>query len=159
VTNLSLYGLFQWLHYTAIGEALRSNRALFPLVSIFHLLGFALLVGTILVVDLALLGIGMRRQPVSRLAGQLEPWTWAGLTVMLVTGPILLTGEAIRLYCNWAFWIKLGFLVLAIAFYFSVHRRVVLQAEPARGKSVAVVSLSLWLCAGLAAKAINVFMQ
>ena len=157
---MSIFSLFQWLDHTPLGEALRSNRVLFPLVSAIHLLGLALLVGTILVVDLGLVGAGMRRQPISRVAGQLEPLTWTGLAVMLITGPMLLTGEAIKLYCNWAFWIKLAFVVLAIAFYFTVHRKATSDGSritPARAKSVGIVSLTLWICAGLAAKSINAF--
>ena len=102
----------------------------------------------------------MRRQPVSRVAAQLEPFTWTGLAIMLITGPTLLTGEAITMYCNWAFWIKLAFVVLAIAFYFTVHRKATSSAAaitPTRAKSVGMISLALWICAGLAAKSINAF--
>jgi Family of unknown function (DUF6644) len=155
---MSIFSLFQWLEYTRIGEALRTNRVLFPLVSIVHLLGLALLVGTILIIDLGLLGVGMQRQPVSRIARQLAPLTWAGLAVMLITGPILLTGEAIKMYSNIAFWIKLGFITLAVAFYFTTHRWATsdhVSLPPRVAKSVAMISLALWLCAGLAAKSIN----
>ncbi len=157
---MPIFSLFQWLDHTPIGEALRTNPVLFPMVSILHLLGLAMLVGTILVVDLGLLGVGMRRQPVSRVAGELEPFTRTGLAVMLVTGPILLTGEAITLYCNWAFWIKLAFVALAILFYFTAHRRATSSAaalSSKRAKSIGIISLALWLCAGLAAKSINAF--
>ena len=159
---MSICSIFEWLYHTPIGYALRSNRVWFPLVSSIHLLGLALLVGTILVVDLGLLGLAMRRQPVSRLAGQLEPLTWTGLAVMLITGPILLTGEAIKMYSNWAFWIKLAFVALAIAFYFTAHRKATSADSaiaPARAKSVGIISLALWLFAGLAAKSINAFPQ
>ena len=155
-----MFALFQSLDHTPIGEALRTNRVLFPLVSSLHLLGLALLVGTILVVDLGLVGVGMRRQPVSRVAAQLKPLTWIGLATMLITGPTLLTGEAITMYSNWVFWIKLGFVTLAISFYFTVHRRATSEETsitPSRAKSVGIISLALWICAGLAAKSINPF--
>jgi hypothetical protein len=158
---MSVFPLFEWLDHTPIGEALRTNRVLFPLVSSFHLLGLALLVGTILIVDLALVGAGMRRQPVSRVARQLEPFTLTGLAVMLITGPVLLTGEAMKLYCNLAFWIKLGLVGLAIAFYFTIHRKATSDGASLtrRGaKSVGIVSLALWICACLAAKSISAFM-
>ena len=145
-----------------MGEALRTNPVLFPLISVIHLLGLAMLAGTILLVDLGLLGIGMRRQPLARVAGELEPFTRTGLAVMLITGPILLTGEAITLYCNWAFWIKLALVALAVVFYFTAHRRATSEASslsPRQAKSIAIISLALWLCAGLAAKSINLFRQ
>lgn len=158
IGHMSLFSLFQWLDHTPIGYALRSNRVLFPLVSSIHLLGLAILLGTMLVVDLGLLGVAMRRQPVARIARQLEPLTWTGLGVMLITGPILLTGEAIKMYSNWAFWIKLAFVALATLFYFSVHRTATSDNSsiaPAQAKSVGIISLTLWLFAGLAAKSIN----
>ncbi len=158
---MSIFPFFQWLDQTSIGEALRTNRVLFPLVSSFHLLGLAMLVGTILIVDLGLLGAGMRSQPVPRIARQLEPFTWAGLALMLITGPILLTGEAIKLYCNLAFWIKLVFVALAIAFYFTIHRNATFDGASLTrtgARYVGIVSLALWICAGLAAKSISAFM-
>ena len=159
---MNLFPLFQSLDHTALGEALRTNRVLFPLISSFHLLGLALLLGTILIVDVGLLGVGMRRQPVSRIATQLKPLTWTGLAAMLITGPMLLSGEAIRMYCNWIFWIKLGFIALAIAFYCTVRRHAIADGSslsPIKARSVGLVSLSLWVCAVLAAKSINAFMQ
>ena len=159
---MNVFSLFQLLDHTALGEALRNNRVLFPLISSIHLLGLALLLGTILVVDVGLLGAGMRSQPVSRVATQLKPLTWTGLAVMLITGPMLLTGEAIRMYCNWLFWIKLGFVALAISFYFTVRRNAIADGSslsPTKAKSVGIVSLALWVCAVVAAKSINAFMQ
>ena len=159
---MSILALFRWLDHTPIGEALRSNRVLFPLVSILHLIGLALLVGTILVTDIGLMGIGMRRQPVARIAAQLQPLTWIGLAIMLITGPTLLMGEAITMYCNWVFWIKLGFVALAIAFYFTIHRKATAEGAsltPVGAKSIGIISLALWICAGLAAKSINAFRQ
>lgn len=159
---MTLCSYFEWLYHTPIGEALRSNRVLFPLISSIHLLGLALLLGTILVIDLGLVGVAMRRQPVSRVAAQLDPFTRTGLAVMLITGPILLTGEAIKMYGNWAFWIKLGFVALAVGFYFTVHRKATSNCSsfsPAGARSVGIISLALWLFAGLAAKSINAFPQ
>lgn len=153
---------FQWLDHLPIGEALRTNPVLFPLVSSIHLLGLAMLLGTILLVDLGLLGVAMRRQPVARIASELAPFTRTGLAVMLITGPILLTGEAITMYCDWAFWIKLALVALATIFYFTAHRRAVSEASTfssKQAKSIAIISLTLWFCAGIAAKSINYFRQ
>lgn len=64
---------------------LRNSQVLYTSIEIIHLLGFAFLVGTILMVDAGLLGIGMGRQPVPRIAEGLAPWTWGGLVVMALS--------------------------------------------------------------------------
>jgi hypothetical protein len=155
---ISLLPFFQWLQDTPVGQALRTSRVLYPLVESVHLLGLVLLVGAILVVDLGLLGIGMRRQPVSRIARGLAPLTWTGFGVMFVTGPVLLTQQAVKHHGNPAFWIKMAVLMLAVAFHFTVHRNATsdeIPVTPARARWVGCVSLALWISTGLAAKVIG----
>ncbi len=65
-----------------------------------------------------------RRHPVSRVARELAPWTWAGLAIMFATGPLNLASEAQRCYDSSFFWIKMGLIVMAVTFHFTVHRRV-----------------------------------
>lgn len=48
----------------------------YPVVESLHICGFTLLVGTIAILDLRLLGIYLKRQPVSQLAKDLSPWIW-----------------------------------------------------------------------------------
>ncbi len=62
------YPLFRWFDATWIGSSIRASTYAFPIIECVHLLGMVLLLGTIVVIDLLLLGLGMRRQPVSRLA-------------------------------------------------------------------------------------------
>jgi hypothetical protein len=79
---------------------------------------------------------------------------------MLMSGPLILSSEALRCYKSPAFWIKMALLSIAIAFHFTIHRRFT-QVEPAtpRGKAklVASVSLVLWIGVALAGKAIAIF--
>jgi hypothetical protein len=154
----SLLPAFEWLQGTHIGETIRHSAALIALLEIVHLIGLALLFGTILMVDLSLLGRGIGRQPVSRIARELRNWTIAGLAIMLASGPLILTSEAVRCYKTPAFWVKMALLALAITFHFTIHRRVV-QADPpgASAKAVARVSLALWFGVALAGKGIAIF--
>ena len=50
---------FQWCYDTPLGETIRESTWLFPLIEAFHLLGLALTVGSLLIVDLRLLGAGL----------------------------------------------------------------------------------------------------
>jgi uncharacterized membrane protein SirB2 len=99
-----------------------------------------------------LFGVGLRDQPVSRLARNVEPLLIASVTVMLVTGVLLFVSEAIKCYYSPAFWVKITCLALVIAYTFTIRRKVVLMDEhrvgPVQAKAVAVVSVLLWAGVG-----------
>ena len=122
---------------------------------IIHLIGLTLLVGTIMMVDLTLLGVGVKRHSAAEVAGELAPWTLAGLAIMLLTGPLNLASEAMRCYDSSFFWIKMGLFAAALVFHFTVHRRVVAAEPPVsrfQAGLVGSVSLALWFGIALAAK-------
>ncbi len=156
----TLLPAFEWLQHTYLGETIRHSSALIALLEIVHLIGMALLLGTILMVDLSLLGLGIGRHPVARIARDLSNWTIGGLAVMLASGPLILLSEAVKCYKTPAFWIKMALLAMALAFHFTMHRKVTLADPPApRGSAtlVAAVSLALWIGVALAGKGIAIF--
>lgn len=131
------------------------SATLIEMAQILHLIGLTLLVGTIMMVDFTLLGLGIKRQPAALVAEELAPWTIAGLAIMLFTGPLNLASEAMRCYDSSPFWIKMGLLALALIFHFTVHRRVVASQPPVSRFTaglVGCVSLSLWFGVAVAAK-------
>jgi hypothetical protein len=151
---------FEWLQHSYLGETIRHSSGLIALLEIVHLIGMALLLGSILMVDLSLLGRGIGRHPVSRIARELSNWTLGGLVIMLASGPFIFLSEAVKCYKTPAFWIKMALLVLAVAFHFTIHRRVVLAEPPAPSASArlaAIVSLVLWIGVALAGKGIAIF--
>lgn len=150
---------FEWLQHTYLGETIRHSAPLIATLEIVHLIGLTLLLGTVLMVDLSLLGWGVGRYPVDRIARELSNWTLAGLALMLVSGPLILVSEAVRCYKTPAFWIKMALLAAALVFYFSMHRRAVAESGMSRpgAKRVAIVSLVLWTSVALAGKAIAIF--
>ena len=85
---------FESMERSPAGEFLRNSRVLFPIVESIHLIGLALFVGTLLLIDLGLLGCAMRRQPVHEVAAALAPWTWSGFALLLLTGPFMFTAQA-----------------------------------------------------------------
>ena len=153
---MSLLPFFQWCESTAVGNAIRSSLWLFPVIESFHLLALALIGGAILVVDLRLFGLGLRRQPVAQLARDVHPWLVGGLIVMVSSGILLFTSEAIKCYYSPAFWTKMTFLFPAIVFTFTVRRKVAAADEtrvkPLWSKLVALVSVSLWSGVGAAGR-------
>ena len=153
---MSLLPFFEWCENTAVGHAIRSSLWLFPVIESFHLLALALIGGAVLVVDLRLLGFGLRRQPVARLARDAQPWLVGGLFVMVPSGILLFTSEAIKCYYSPAFWTKMTFLLPTIVFTFTVRRKVATADEtrvgPLWGKLVALVSVTLWSVVGAAGR-------
>ena len=104
-----------WLEQTGVGSAIRQSLWLFPVIETVHLLGMAALVATITVFDLRLIGWVMRGERVSVLARRLLPWCWLGFAVQVVTGTLLFSSEAVKVYVNPAFRLKLLLILLAVA--------------------------------------------
>ena len=151
-----LLPFFEWCEATTIGQAIRESLWLFPVIESIHLLGLAMIGGAILVVDLRLLGLGLRHQPVAQLARSAHPWLVGSLAVMLTTGISLFLSESIRCYYSPPFWTKMELLLVAILFTFTVRRKVALADEkrvgPIWGRAVAFVSLALWFGVGFSGR-------
>src|SRR4051812_26398183 len=111
---------------------------LFPFIQSIHILGIALVVGTIAIVDLHLLGVGIRRETISN---DLAPWTATGLLTVWITGPLLFWSDWNRYTKNPAFLVKMVILAGALLTHFAIHRRATHHR-----KIAAVVSLVLWSC-------------
>ena len=145
---MNLLPFFEWCETTVVGNAIRDSSWLFPVIESVHLLALALLGGTLLMVDLRLLGTGLRDQPVRQLARDVHPWLVGALVMMIATGVPLFLSESIKCYYNTAFWVKITTLPFAILFTFTIRRRVTM-ADPGGGapvppKLVGLTSLALW---------------
>jgi hypothetical protein len=130
-----------------IENPLNSSALSFPVLECFHIVGFAFSVGTIALVDFRLLGWGMRRETPAQLAKDTFFWTLGGLILMILSGLMLFSSDPDMYYLNYAFDFKMLFLVLAIIFNYTIHRRTVMS-DTTKGspKFVACVSLGLWMC-------------
>ena len=148
----SLLHFCQWVYATHLSTSIRESAYAFPIIEGIHTLGIAGVVGTVIVVDLRLLGIVMKREPVSGIVRQVLPWTWAGFAVMFVTGLLLTIAEAATNYSNWAFRTKLILLLLVginpLIFHLTIYRKVntwdVAPVTPRRARLAAISSLVLW---------------
>src|SRR5712692_9582375 len=149
---MSLLPFFQWCENTPVGDAIRSSLWLFPVIESFHLLALAFIGGAVLILDLRLLGLALRRQPIARIARDAQPWLIGSLLVMLPTGILLFLSESIKCYYSDAFRVKMTSLFLAMTFTFTVRRKVAAADEtrvsPIWRKLVAVFSLLLWSSVG-----------
>ncbi|MBZ5635870.1 MAG: hypothetical protein LAO55_22290 [Acidobacteriia bacterium] len=116
------------------------NSWLFPVVESVHVIGLAAFVGTVVLGDVRTLGL---RVPDTK---HLKAWTHAGLAAMLLTGAAMFFSDTARYLHNPAFQVKAALLVVALAAHFTLRRR--------GTRFAAVLSLTLWTCVVLAARAI-----
>ena len=145
---MSLLAFFQWCYATPVGETIRDSAWLFPVIEAIHLLGFVLTLGSVLIVELRLLGAGLTRQPVAELAASAQPWLIGGVITMFASGSLLFLSESIKAYYSAAFWVKMASLFLVLLYTFTLRRRVtgtdLVTNRPLLARSLALLSLSLW---------------
>ncbi len=142
-----------WLEQSPVGAAVRQSLWLFPAIETVHLLGMTVLVGTVAAFDLRLLGWALQRTPVSELARRLLPWTWVGFGLQVVTGGLLFSSEAAKMYVNPAFRLKMLLICLAgaqaLIFQLAAGRKLAAWDErngvPVAARIGGLISILLWI--------------
>jgi hypothetical protein len=155
-----LLPFFTWCDSTAAGQTIRDSRFLFPIIESLHLFALTVLLGTVSVLNLRLLGAGLRRQPMALVARSLGPLTFWSVVAMLITGALLFCSEALKCYESPPFLVKMVVLLLAIVFHWTVFwPRVNSAREAGRASRVAtaVVSMILWFGVATAGRAIGFY--
>jgi hypothetical protein len=105
--------LLQALENSAPGEWMRHNLKAMPFVEATHVLAIVVVFGTILIVDLRLLGYPNVRRSYVRLHDALVRWTWAAFGLAVITGVLMFLPNATTYYNNTAFWLKMAAMLCA----------------------------------------------
>lgn len=145
-------GLLGALEAAPIAVAMRTQLWLYPSIEILHILGFAVLVGSIVVLDLRLLGIS-RSLPVCTLSRHVLPWSLGAFIVIVPTGFLMFMAHATDFINNPAFLLKLALIVLAgvnaAVFHAGAFRRSLQWdrdvSPPAAAKAHAAASIAIWV--------------
>ena len=133
------------LGYDPSTNPLNNNEWAFPLTECLHIGAMALSIGTIMLVDLRLIGAGMKRQTAAQLVADTELWTLAGLAIVITSGMAIFSSDPATYLRNGPFLFKMAALLLAIVYNYTIHRRVAKNnASPLVGKLVGGFSLGLW---------------
>ena len=139
-----------WIDATPVSQFIQAAPWVVPTVQTVHILAIAALMASMLMINLRLLSVVGRDQPLARVAQRFSPVIWWALPVLLVSGIILITGEPARALKNNIFQIKLLLVIGAIAVtaYFAAP----LKKNPAfwdsragAGKVIALLSIGLWV--------------
>jgi hypothetical protein len=135
--------LADWMRYT--------DRAM-PVVEATHVLAAVLLFGTVLIVDLRLLGLGDSSRSVTRLSRETLPLTWLAFGVSVITGSLMFTTSAQTYFANTAFQLKalalLGAGINMVLFQLFTARGMAAWDQnvpvPGAARTAGLVSMLLW---------------
>ena len=148
----TLLSFCQWLANTPFSTGIRESTWSYPVIESVHVLSLCLFVGLLLLWDLRLLGITLRRVAVSEVWEKLIPWIALGAVLMVISGLLLFASDPVRFYGNVFFRIKAVGLVLALlnamAFHFGIERRIVdwdtSAVTPRAARFAGALSIALW---------------
>ncbi len=155
-----------------MGAGIKNSIWIFPVVESIHILGIVLLVFTVALVDLRVLGWAspggdlMRRRPLKEISGNLLPWMWRAVAIVIVTGILLFSSEAAsKCYESKAFYIKMILILVAVVNAAVSHYTVRRHAPewdrraitPLHAKLMAILSLIAWAGVVFAGRGIAYF--
>ncbi len=130
---------------------IRESVWMFPTIETVHVFALVLVVGSIMTVDLRLLGLTNKERPFSQVAAEMLPWTWAAFGVAALAGMLMFSSKALTYYANIPFRLKMVCLLLAginmVMFHWLGVRRLATwdhQQPPWSAKLAGGASLLLW---------------
>ena len=133
---------FEWLESLGFGAG---SEVTVAFINVAHLLALTVFIGAILIVDLRLLGSGMRKQPIGEVTRSAQPWMLGAFGAMVLTGVLQVMATPMKAYFSDQFWLKMQLLVVAVIFTAVVRGLIASRDEaPAWGKFAGVASIALW---------------
>ncbi len=146
----------QWLvalEGSGLGVAIRQSVWIYPAANVAHVVAMAAFAGSVVLIDLILLGI-VRPAGRALLLQRARRWTMACLSLVALSGLVLFIAEASHVALNRVFQLKLGLIALAILNALVLGSRAEAaiakltdtEPTPAHARAVAAASLLLWLC-------------
>jgi hypothetical protein len=152
LSTLRAFG--EWLATTSLSATIQNVSWIIPTVQTIHIICVAIVISATFLVDLRILGIFSRSQPLAALSHRFLTWIWYALVVLLVTGSLLIIGEPARSLMNPAFGLKMLMLLIVASLTVVLQKPLatnagfweVSGARMAAAKGIAVVSLVLWSC-------------
>jgi uncharacterized membrane protein len=145
--------MLEWLQGTGVAIQIRDGLYTFPVLESIHVVGLALVFGTIAILDLRLLGVASTNRAVSRIMADLLKWTWAAFAITALTGGLMFSTNAVVYFHNTWFRAKMILLVLAavnMAVFELTARKTMpqwdtQQSTPPAARAVATISLIIWV--------------
>lgn len=139
---------------------LRSIPGFPPIIQTVHILGIAAVMGSIVILDLRILGLAVPSQSIGEMTRRLMPWLWVALASNLVSGSVFVLARPNRYFSNpvfgWKFTFLLPAILLALLFHLLSRRETdYWTASPQRlwyARAIALASLGLWIMVAMAGR-------
>jgi uncharacterized protein YacL len=150
---MSPLAFFEWLADTSWSVDLHESQYAYPLIESIHVWTMAVFFGSVVMFDLRLLGVTMRKVPASEVVDRLLPLTIAAFVIMVISGTLLFFAIPLRSYQSIFFRFKMLLMLLAGLNVWIFHSRVypkvvtwdVDGVPPRRARVAGAVSLVLWI--------------
>ena len=144
----------RWLQDNTFIDLINGTAWTAAALEIVHYFSMFVLVGSVVIVDLRVLGLLGQRESTTQLADRLLPWIWYSLAWNALSGFFMFAGSATAYYRNDVFYDKVGVVVLAIVatviVQFEIRKWGQLPAMPRRARWMAFISIVLWVGAIIA---------
>ena len=119
------------------------------LIWLAHYISVFLTIGSMVMIDLRVLGVSGKNQSVSNIADFYSPWMWIGLATLLVTGMLMLAGDSVLFCTNGVFGLNMLITIVAAVSGIIVRKMAPACDRPSgtpwAAKLLAGVSILLWL--------------
>jgi Family of unknown function (DUF6644) len=145
--------MLESLEHSALAVSIAESNWAFPTIETIHVIALTLMFGTVLIMDLRLLGLASVKQRYIALKRDVLPWTWWAFGGAVASGCLMFITQATEYYANKAFRIKLFLLLLAgvnmLVFELMIARSAANwdreSAAPWPSKIAALLSIALWI--------------
>lgn len=146
----SLINFTQWIAGTGLTALVAERFWIVPALQTVHILSVAVVLAGVLLINLRIVGIVERSQPIAAVLDRFLVPVIAAVAVLAITGALLIAAEPTRALFRVIFWVKMA-LILAAGVLTWSHRWPfpagaggVVVATYGR-KAVALLALLLWL--------------
>jgi len=146
---MSLNDLLSTLQSLPLSTAIAESDWIFPTIESVHVIAITLVFGSILVVDLRLIGLASTKRPLAAFTTQFLPITWVAFVIAGLTGGLMFLAKPTSYAGNIFFLSKLGLLLLAginmAAFHLFVERRAHQGQALGAARLSGLASLTIWI--------------
>ena len=159
---MAAFPLLRAIQDSPLGTTISQSTWMVPTIETVHVIALSIVLGSIVVVDLRLVGVASKDRSVTALTKDFLPWTWAAFALAAATGTLLFTSRAADYMKIEAFPAKFVFMGIAglnmIYFHFATQKSIGQwdTGEPVRAAKIAgAVSLVMWALVVICARQVG----
>jgi len=142
----------QWLAQTKLSLAIQTHLWVIPTVQSVHIACIGIVLTSVFMIALRIFGWAGRDQTLVQTTRRFSAWLWGALSLLLVTGALMIIGEPVRELLSLSFWLKMSLLtvgiLIAITFQLTLKRNERHWEETIINrrstKSLAILTLLVW---------------